>query len=52
MTFLCLPNLNDWFPAFIEIPKGSNKVIAIHLDDPEYVEYGDITDLPHHRLRE
>jgi inorganic pyrophosphatase len=121
-------DLNDWFPAFIEIPKGSkvkyeldkptgllrvdrvlysavsypanygfvprtycgdgdpidvlvlgqepvgpgvllraraigvmrmhdekgqdDKLIAIHVDDPEYVDYGDIADLPPHRLRE
>jgi inorganic pyrophosphatase len=29
-----------------------DKIIAIHLDDPEYVEYQDIADLPAHRLKE
>jgi inorganic pyrophosphatase len=33
--------------------KGQDdKLIAVHIDDPEYVEYKDIADLPHHRLRE
>jgi inorganic pyrophosphatase len=29
-----------------------DKVIAIHLDDPEYADYHDISALPPHRLRE
>lgn len=33
--------------------KGQDdKVIAIHLDDPEYEHYHDIAELPPHRLRE
>jgi inorganic pyrophosphatase len=33
--------------------KGEDdKVIAIHVDDPEYADYQDIADLPPHRLRE
>jgi inorganic pyrophosphatase len=33
--------------------KGQDdKLIAVHVDDPEYVDYGDIADLPQHRLRE
>ena len=33
--------------------KGEDdKVIAIHVDDPEYAHYGDIAELPPHRLRE
>lgn len=28
------------------------KIISVHLDDPEYAEYGDIRELPMHRLRE
>jgi len=33
--------------------KGEDdKVIAIHVDDPEYEHYRDIADLPPHRLRE
>lgn len=28
------------------------KIIAIHLDDPEYAEYREIRELPVHRLRE
>jgi inorganic pyrophosphatase len=33
--------------------KGEDdKVIAIHVDDPEYAHYGDIVELPPHRLRE
>jgi inorganic pyrophosphatase len=29
-----------------------DKVIAIHVDDPEYDHYRDISELPPHRLRE
>jgi putative phosphoesterase len=29
-----------------------NKLIAVHVDDPEYGAYRDIADLPPHRLRE
>ena len=29
-----------------------DKIIAIHLDDPEYADYHDISGLPPHRLRE
>jgi inorganic pyrophosphatase len=29
-----------------------DKLIAVHLDDPEYVDYHDIADLRPHRLRE
>jgi inorganic pyrophosphatase len=33
--------------------KGQDdKIIAIHVDDPEYADYVDIADLPPHRLRE
>jgi inorganic pyrophosphatase len=33
--------------------KGQDdKIIAIHLDDPEYEHYHDIVELPPHRLRE
>jgi inorganic pyrophosphatase len=33
--------------------KGQDdKIIAIHLDDPEYEHYHDIAELPPHRLRE
>jgi inorganic pyrophosphatase len=33
--------------------KGQDdKIIAVHEDDPEYVTYRDIGDLPQHRLRE
>jgi len=33
--------------------KGQDdKIIAVHQDDPEYVSYRDIGDLPQHRLRE
>jgi inorganic pyrophosphatase len=33
--------------------KGQDdKIIAIHIDDPEYEHYRDITELPPHRLRE
>jgi inorganic pyrophosphatase len=33
--------------------KGQDdKLIAVHVDDPEYVDYDDIADLPQHRLRE
>ncbi|MCB1214527.1 MAG: inorganic diphosphatase, partial [Deltaproteobacteria bacterium] len=29
-----------------------DKIIAVHLDDPEYNHYGCIKDLPPHRLKE
>jgi len=33
--------------------KGQDdKIIAVHVDDPEYADYGDIDQLPQHRLRE
>jgi inorganic pyrophosphatase len=33
--------------------KGQDdKVIAVHVDDPEYAHYTDIAELPPHRLRE
>src|SRR2546428_6433653 len=33
--------------------KGQDdKVIAVHVDDPEYAHYQDIAELPPHRLRE
>jgi len=33
--------------------KGQDdKIIAVHIDDPEYAHYGDIAELPPHRLRE
>jgi inorganic pyrophosphatase len=33
--------------------KGQDdKIIAVHVDDPEYAHYRDISELPPHRLRE
>jgi inorganic pyrophosphatase len=32
--------------------RQDDKVIAVHVDDPEYSEYRDIEDLPAHRVRE
>jgi inorganic pyrophosphatase len=33
--------------------KGQDdKIIAVHIDDPEYDHYRDISELPPHRLRE
>jgi len=33
--------------------KGQDdKIIAVHVDDPEYAHYADVADLPPHRLRE
>jgi inorganic pyrophosphatase len=33
--------------------KGQDdKIIAIHVDDPEYEHYRDVSELPPHRLRE
>ena len=29
-----------------------DKVIAVHIDDPEYAHYRDVADLPPHRLKE
>ncbi|MFO0966359.1 MAG: inorganic diphosphatase [Gemmataceae bacterium] len=31
---------------------GDDKIIAVHVDDPEYQNYRDISDLSPHRLRE
>jgi inorganic pyrophosphatase len=31
---------------------GDDKIIAVHVDDPEYTGYADIYQLPPHRLRE
>jgi inorganic pyrophosphatase len=30
--------------------EGDDKIIAVHIDDPEYREYHDIGDVPEHRL--
>lgn len=32
--------------------REDSKIIAVHVDDPEYAVYGSIRDLPPHRLRE
>jgi inorganic pyrophosphatase len=33
--------------------KGQDdKVIAVHVDDPEYAHYRDVSELPPHRLKE
>ena len=33
--------------------KGQDdKIIAVHVDDPEYADYRDIAQLPPHRLKE
>jgi inorganic pyrophosphatase len=32
--------------------RADDKVIAVHLDDPEYLGYRDIAELPPHRLQE
>ena len=33
--------------------KGQDdKIIAVHADDPEYKEYGDVSEMPTHRMRE
>ena len=33
--------------------KGQDdKIIAVHVDDPEYAHYRDIVDLPPHRVKE
>jgi inorganic pyrophosphatase len=33
--------------------KGQDdKIIAVHVDDPEYADYHDVSELPPHRLRE
>ena len=33
--------------------KGQDdKIIAVHADDPEYMGFRDVAELPHHRLRE
>lgn len=33
--------------------KGQDdKIIAVHVDDPEYADYQDVAQLPRHRLKE
>jgi inorganic pyrophosphatase len=32
--------------------REDDKVIAIHIDDPEYADYEDVADLPPHLVRE
>ena len=33
--------------------KGQDdKIIAVHVDDPEYAHYRDVSELPPHRLKE
>ena len=32
--------------------RRDDKIVAIHLDDPEYADYEDLADLPPHRVRE
>jgi inorganic pyrophosphatase len=33
--------------------KGEDdKLVAVHADDPEYADFEDVSDLPHHRMRE
>jgi hypothetical protein len=32
--------------------REDDKIIAIHVDDPEYTAYQDVADLPPHRVRE
>lgn len=32
--------------------KEDDKIIAIHIDDPDYLDYHDIQELPGHRLKE
>jgi inorganic pyrophosphatase len=29
-----------------------DKIIAVHVDDPEYADYREFTELPRHRLKE
>ena len=33
--------------------KGEDdKIIAVHVDDPEYADYSDVSEMPSHRMRE
>ena len=36
----------------IDENESDDKVIAVHLDDPEYNHYADISELPPHRMKE
>ncbi|MFH1453975.1 MAG: inorganic diphosphatase [Armatimonadota bacterium] len=36
----------------IDSGKADDKIIAIHLNDPEYAHYNDISELPEHKLKE
>lgn len=38
--------------AMLDQGKPDEKIICVHLDDPEYQHFEDIGDLPPHRLRE
>lgn len=35
----------------IDENEEDDKIIAVHADDPEYNQYGDISELPEHRLK-
>ncbi|MCI0525418.1 MAG: inorganic diphosphatase [Acidobacteria bacterium] len=35
----------------IDQNEEDDKIIAVHYDDPEYRDYGDISELPEHRLK-
>jgi len=36
----------------IDQGEADDKIIAIHIDDPEFEDYHSISDLPAHRMRE
>ncbi|MGH7387836.1 MAG: inorganic diphosphatase [Candidatus Rokuibacteriota bacterium] len=38
--------------AMVDDKGQDDKIIAVHVDDPEYVHYRDISELPPHRLKE
>ena len=38
--------------AMIDSGERDDKIIAVHLDDPEYKNYRDLSELPKHRLKE
>jgi len=53
VTPLCLLRARVIGVMTMSDDKGEDdKIIAIHVDDPEYAHYRDIAELPPHRLRE
>ena len=38
--------------GMIDQGEGDDKIVCVHVDDPEYNHYNDISELPPHKLQE